>query len=75
LLCVYDTMLHPIHLEQPEWHAAVDLDPKQVQVTRRRILKRAVAEKALMPAYHFPFPLWESQVDVALIRASLILSL
>ena len=56
LLCVSDTVLHPIHLEQPEWHAAVDFDPKQVQATRRRILKRAVAEKALMLAFHFPFP-------------------
>jgi len=56
LLCVSDTVLHPIHLEQPEWHAAVDFDPKQVQATRRRILKRAVAEKALVLAFHFPFP-------------------
>jgi len=56
LLCVSDAVLHPIHLEQPEWHAAVDLDPKQVQATRRRILKRATAEKALVLGFHFPFP-------------------
>ncbi len=56
LLCVSDTILHPIHLEQPEWHAAVDFDPKQFQATRRRILKRAVDEKALVLAFHFPFP-------------------
>ena len=56
LLCVSDTLLHPIHLEQPEWHAAVDFDPKQVQTTRRRILNRAVVEKALVLAFHFPFP-------------------
>jgi glyoxylase-like metal-dependent hydrolase (beta-lactamase superfamily II) len=56
LLCVSDTVLHPIHLEQPEWHAAVDFDPRQVQATRRRILKRAVTEKALVLAFHFPFP-------------------
>ncbi|MFC1957811.1 MBL fold metallo-hydrolase [Chloroflexota bacterium] len=56
LLCVSDTMLHPIHMERPEWHAAVDFDPKQVQATRRRILKRAVDEKALVLAFHFPFP-------------------
>ncbi|MFC1971229.1 MBL fold metallo-hydrolase [Chloroflexota bacterium] len=56
LLCVSDTLLHPIHLEQPEWHAAVDLDPNQVQATRRKILKRAVAEKAMVLAFHFPFP-------------------
>jgi len=56
LLCISDTVLHPIHLERPEWHAAVDFDPKQVQATRRRILRRAVAEKALVLAFHFPFP-------------------
>ena len=56
LLCVSDVVLHPIHLEQPEWHAAVDFDPKQVQATRRRILKRAVVEKALVLGFHFPFP-------------------
>ena len=56
LLCISDTVLHPIHLERPEWHAAVDFDPKQVQATRHRILKRAVAEKALVLAFHFPFP-------------------
>jgi glyoxylase-like metal-dependent hydrolase (beta-lactamase superfamily II) len=56
LLCISDTVLHPIHLERPEWHAAVDFDPGQVQATRRRILARAVAEKALVLAFHFPFP-------------------
>ena len=56
LLCVSDVVLHPIHLEQPEWHAAVDFDPKQVQATRRRILKRAAVEKALVLGFHFPFP-------------------
>jgi len=56
LLCVSDTVLHPIHLEQPEWHAAVDFDPKQVQATRRRILTMAATEKALVLCFHFPFP-------------------
>ena len=56
LLCVSDTVLHPIHLEQPDWYAAVDLDPVQVEVTRRRILTKAATEKALVLAFHFPFP-------------------
>lgn len=56
LLCVSDTVLHPIHLEQPEWCAAVDSAPGQVVSTRRRLLKRAVTEKALVAAFHFPFP-------------------
>ena len=56
LLCISDTVLHPIHLEQPEWCAAVDFAPDQVVATRRRILNRAAAEKALVLAFHFPFP-------------------
>ncbi len=56
LLCVSDTVLHPIHLEQPDWYAAVDLDPGQVKDTRRRILAEAANEKALVAAFHFPFP-------------------
>ena len=56
LLCISDAVLHPIHLEQPEWHAAVDFDPKQVVATRRRLLDRAASGKALVLAFHFPFP-------------------
>jgi glyoxylase-like metal-dependent hydrolase (beta-lactamase superfamily II) len=56
LLCLSDTVLHPIHLEQPEWCAAVDLDAEQVTATRRRLLDRAMNEKALVLAFHFPFP-------------------
>ncbi len=56
LLCISDVVLHPIHLEQPEWHAAVDLDPKQVETTRRQILERATAEKSLVFGFHLPFP-------------------
>jgi len=55
LLCIADVVLHPIHLEHPEWCAAVDLLPEQVVATRRRLLNMA-AEKALVLAFHFPFP-------------------
>jgi glyoxylase-like metal-dependent hydrolase (beta-lactamase superfamily II) len=56
LLCISDVVLHPIHLEHPEWCAVVDFAPDQVVPTRRRILNRAAAEKALVLAFHFPFP-------------------
>jgi glyoxylase-like metal-dependent hydrolase (beta-lactamase superfamily II) len=56
LLCISDAVLHPIHVEQPEWCAAVDFAPDQVVATRRRLLNRAAAEKALVLAFHFPFP-------------------
>ena len=56
LLYSSDAVLHPIHVEQPEWYAAVDFAPKQVTITRRRLLNKAAAEKALVLAFHFPFP-------------------
>jgi len=56
LLCISDVVLHPIHLERPEWHAAVDFAPEQVVATRRRILTMAAAEETLVLAFHLPFP-------------------
>ena len=56
LLCVSDAFLHPIHVEQPEWYAAVDFDPVQVAETRRRLLGLATREKILVFAFHFAFP-------------------
>jgi glyoxylase-like metal-dependent hydrolase (beta-lactamase superfamily II) len=56
LLCVSDVVLHPIHLEWPEWFAAIDFDPGQVEATRRRIMNRATVDNALVVAFHFPFP-------------------
>jgi len=56
LLHISDTVLHPIHLEQPGWYSAVASAPEQVVATRRRLLNRAAAEKTLVLAFHFPFP-------------------
>lgn len=56
LLHIADTVLHPIHLEQPEWYAAVDLLPDQALATKRLILDRAADGQTLVFAYHFPFP-------------------
>ena len=56
LLCMADAALHPIHTEEPDWHAVVDSSPQQVAATRRRLLDRAAAEEALVLAFHFPFP-------------------
>ena len=56
LLCVADAVLHPLHLEQPSWHAVVDVFPKQVEKTRRKLFNRAMEENALVLAFHFPFP-------------------
>jgi glyoxylase-like metal-dependent hydrolase (beta-lactamase superfamily II) len=56
LFCISDTVLHPIHLEKPEWYAVVDLAPEQLVDTRHRLLNMAATEKALVLAFHFPFP-------------------
>jgi glyoxylase-like metal-dependent hydrolase (beta-lactamase superfamily II) len=56
LLILSDTVLHPIHLERPEWNAVFDFDPPKVVSTRRLLLEQAAADKALVFAFHFPFP-------------------
>ena len=57
LLHVADTVLHPLHLEHPDWVPTFDLLPDQASVSKQRIFERAVAENALVFAHHFPpFP-------------------
>jgi glyoxylase-like metal-dependent hydrolase (beta-lactamase superfamily II) len=56
LLYLADMVLHPIHLEEPDWHPIFDLAPDEAMMTRRRLLDRAATEQALVHAYHFPFP-------------------
>jgi glyoxylase-like metal-dependent hydrolase (beta-lactamase superfamily II) len=56
LLCVADAVILQIHLDQPEWYTRYDLAPEQVITTRRQLLNRAATEKALVHAFHFPFP-------------------
>ena len=56
LLDLADAVLHPIHLEHPDWRAVVDLDADQVEATRRALLERAAGEHMLIFANHFPFP-------------------
>jgi glyoxylase-like metal-dependent hydrolase (beta-lactamase superfamily II) len=56
LLYISDVVLHPVHLNEPEWCAATDVIPSELVATRSKILPRAVDEKALVMAFHFPFP-------------------
>jgi glyoxylase-like metal-dependent hydrolase (beta-lactamase superfamily II) len=56
LLCISDLVLHPIHLKEPGWFAAVDMLPDQLVAARRVLLAKAAADKSLVMAFHFPFP-------------------
>lgn len=56
LLVLSDTVLHPLHLLQPEWYAAVDLTPDDLVESRKKLLTQAATTGALVLAFHFPFP-------------------
>lgn len=57
LLYTGDAVLHPLHLEYPDWRPIYDLLPGEAAASKRRIFDRAAAEKALVMGQHFaPFP-------------------
>jgi glyoxylase-like metal-dependent hydrolase (beta-lactamase superfamily II) len=57
LLHVADTVLHPLHLEHPDWIPVFDAQPAEAAASKRRIFDRAARESALVFAHHFPpFP-------------------
>lgn len=57
LLHVSDVVLHPLHLEHPNWVPAFDMLPTEAATSKRLTLDRAAGERALVFAHHFPpFP-------------------
>ena len=56
LLFLVDAVLDPIHIEHPEWLAAMDALPEQVVRTRHKLFARAADTQALTLFYHFAFP-------------------
>ena len=56
LLCLSDAALHPIHIAQPDWYFVADLNPEEALASRRRLMDKAAADKALVFGFHFPFP-------------------
>ena len=56
LLYIADAALHPVHLAQPGWYAAVDIAPEQALISRRRLLEMAAARGTMVHAFHFPWP-------------------
>ena len=56
LLCISDAVIHPVHLDQPDWFGATDVIPEQVIINRLKLLEKAALEKSMVMAFHFPFP-------------------
>ncbi len=57
LLYVGDTVLHPLHLEHPDWLPIYDILPEEAAASKRRIFDGAAADQALVMGQHFPpFP-------------------
>ncbi len=57
LLHVSDAVLHPLHLEHPDWTPVFDILPEQASASKRRILDLAADKETLVFAHHFPpFP-------------------
>jgi hypothetical protein len=56
VLHISDTVLHPIHLEQPDWFSSVAFDPKNVKASRLRLFNKVSSEDTHVIATHFPFP-------------------
>jgi glyoxylase-like metal-dependent hydrolase (beta-lactamase superfamily II) len=57
LLHVSDVVLHPLHLEYPEWTPVFDVAPEQAAASKRGIFDQAAEDEVLVFAHHFPpFP-------------------
>lgn len=57
LLLIADCIHHHcLSLRHPDWHLRFDADAAKGAETRTRMLDRAAADKALVLAYHMPFP-------------------
>jgi glyoxylase-like metal-dependent hydrolase (beta-lactamase superfamily II) len=57
LLYIGDSVLHPIHLEQPGWLPVYDILPDEAATTKHRIFDLAADEQVWVVGQHFPpFP-------------------
>ncbi len=57
MLAMSDTVRNPyLFARNPDWQPIFDMDGPQAVAARRQMLDRAVADRMLVEAYHFPFP-------------------
>lgn len=57
LIVLADTVtFNPVFLRNPGWQPAFDADGAVAEASRRKLIDRAIADKAMITAYHFTFP-------------------
>lgn len=57
LLYIGDTVLHPLHLEHPDWLPVFDVHQDQAAISKRRIFDLVASTGTLVMGQHFPpFP-------------------
>lgn len=56
LLYVSDAILHPFHIEEPDWNSSVDIEPRDAASSRRLLMRLATSQRMLVHGFHFPFP-------------------
>jgi glyoxylase-like metal-dependent hydrolase (beta-lactamase superfamily II) len=57
MLVMSDTVRNPyLFARHPDWQPIFDMDGPQAVKARRAMLDRAVADRMLVEAFHFPFP-------------------
>ena len=57
LLYIGDTVLHPLHLEHPDWLPIYDIIPEQASTSKYAIFDRAAEGRTFVVGQHFhPFP-------------------
>jgi glyoxylase-like metal-dependent hydrolase (beta-lactamase superfamily II) len=56
LLYISDVVLHPLHLEHPDWQPIYDMERERARQTTRRVFDRAADRGSIVLAFHFAFP-------------------
>lgn len=56
LMCTTDALLHPLHVEHPDWICIVNISNNLAVESARRFLEMAGREQALVHGFHFPWP-------------------
>lgn len=57
LIVAADVFFNPaFDLKHPDWQTGFDFDPQQAKITRHELLDRIERERAMVIAYHMPFP-------------------